>query len=96
MTQFGGFLEVVGPLGGLDIAMHLLDLGAKRLHFPDNVPLAFPLGFHRIRAGFQVRDLFPDIGQPRRARLVLLFRERRFLDLKLHDPTRDRVELRRH
>jgi hypothetical protein len=96
VAQLGRSVEVVGALGLLHVAAHLLQFRAQLLDPPDRVPLRLPLGTHRIGLGAQVGELLAQLVEPgNRCRVVLLL-ERRLLDLQPHDLAGDLVELRRH
>ena len=96
VAQLGGPVEVVAPLGVLDLPAHLLELLAQRLELVDRLALGLPLRAHRVRLGPQVGELLAQRLEPLLARLVLLLLQRRLLDLELHHTARDRVELLRH
>ena len=96
VAQLGRPVEVVGALGLLDLAAHLLELLAQRLELVDRLALGLPLRAHRVGLRAQVGELLAQRLEPLLARLVLLLLERRLLDLELHDPPGDLVELLRH
>ena len=80
----------------LDLPAKLLELLAQRLQLVDRLALGLPLRGHRIRLCAEVGELLAQCLEPLLARLVLLLLERRLLDLELHHPPRDLVELLRH
>ena len=51
VAQFGGTVEVIGPLGLLNLPAGLLQLGAQLLNPPDRLALGVPLRAHRVGLG---------------------------------------------
>ena len=96
VAQLGALVEVVLPLGGLDLLAHLLDLLPQGADLLDRPLLGLPLRPHGVGLGLQVRQLAAEVLQPLLARLVLLLLEGRLLDLELHDAAGHLVELLGH
>ncbi len=96
VLELGRPVEVVVALGDLDLPAHLLDLLAQAAHLVDRFALLLPLGAHGVRLPLQVGQLLAQRLEALLRRLVLLLLERRLLDLELHHPAGDLVELGRH
>ena len=88
--------EVVGALGLIGFEADPLDLLAQRLHLLQRLTLGLPLGPHRICLGAQIGKLLAQLFQALLAGLVLLFGQRRLLDLETSHPSCQLVELGRH
>ena len=74
----------------------MLYLLTEPAHFIYGILLAFPLGAHRVRLGFEICQLLPELLQALLAGLVLLLAQGRRLDLQLHHAARHLVQLSRH
>ena len=82
--------------GLLDGHLYFFDLLFDAAQFGDGLLFCFPTGAELLLLRFQVGELFLQFGQPVARRRVVFFAQRLPLDLQLHDPARDFVELRRH
>ena len=89
-------VEVVGALRALNLGVGALDLLAQVLHAADLLLLVLPLGLHLAEFGAQVGQLLLDLREVLVRELIGLLFERGLLDLQLHDPARDVVQLRGH
>jgi len=93
VSQLDGTIEVIAPLGVLDVAPDLLDLLPQCLELVDRLPFGLPLRRHRVGLCSQVGELLAQALQPAAAGLVGLLAQRGLLDLELHHAAGDRVEL---
>ena len=96
VLQLGGFVQVVGLLGVLDLQLGLLDLFAQLLAFVQLFALGLPPGPHGVGGGAQVGQLLLQVFQTQLAGVVGFFLERGLFDLQLHDAAGQLIELGGH
>ena len=96
MPKLGRPVQVVAALRLLDLAAELLQLLAQPLQSVNCVPLGLPSRGQRVTLGPQVGQMAAQRLEPVLAGRVGLLLERGLLDLQLHHPARDLVELLRH
>ena len=88
-------VQVIRPLGLLDLDFRLVDLLAQLGHVLDRLPLTLPARTQRIPLLLQVGQLLFQLLQPLAGGLVFLLAQGLPLDFELHDATLDFVELDR-
>ena len=91
-----GSPEIALALRELRLVTEPLDLRLRLADLLDDLALALPLGLHPAGALFELGDLSLHVIEPRLARRIALLLQRLRLDLKLHEPPGDRVDLGRH
>ena len=96
VRDLGGAPEVALALRQLRFVAEPLDLGLRLADLLDDLLLALPLRLHRAGALLELGDLALHVLEARLARRVALLLQRLLLDLELHQPARDRVDLGRH
>ncbi len=96
VLQLGGAVEVVGPLGLLDLVADLLELLAQLAGRLDGRLLALPLGLEPVPLRLHVGDLLFQIGQPLLRGGIFLLLERLALDGELGDAPLEVLQLLRH
>ena len=94
--QFGRLIEVVFPLGPLDLGGDLLDLLAEFGDAADGVLLVLPFGLHLGETVLFFRQLLLQLGQPLFGAGVLFLADGRLFDLQLDDMAGDLVQFGRH
>src|SRR2546430_926070 len=95
VAQLRRALEVGLALGALGLAVRLLEALLDLAGLRDGLLLALPYGLHGRRGLAQLGQLALDRLAAGLRRLVLLLRQRLVLDLELHHPALDLVDLRR-
>ena len=95
VAQLGGTLQVGIAFGALGLGALALERLLDFAHAPDRVLLGLPLRLHRRRALLEVGELTLDRLTALARRIVLLLGHRLVLDLELHDPPLDLVDLDR-
>ena len=96
VLQLGRLGVVAGALRALDLEAHLLELLLQLAPGEDRLLLLLPVAGEAVLLLLQVGELLLELLQPFLRRLVGLLPQRLALDLELHDPALDLVELRRH
>jgi hypothetical protein len=96
VAQLGGPLEVVGALGLFQVTAQALDLLAHRAHPVDGRLLGLPLGAHGVGALLEVGHFSAQLRQTVLGGAVLFLSQGRLLDLQLHHPAGDLVQLLGH
>ena len=96
VLQLRRLVQVVLPLGFLDLFIDLLDLLTDLLDPFYGLLFIFPLDFLVGILLFQVRQFFLQMLQTLFAKPVFFFFQRRLLNLHLHDFAPQLVKLRRH
>ena len=96
VLQLGGLVQVVLPLGLLQIGVGLLQLLPELLDLADGVFLVLPLGLFGVELVPQLGQLLLELGQVLPGQGVVLLLEGGLLDLELDDLPLDDVQLGGH
>ncbi len=93
VLQTGGLLQIAASLGLFELPLGLFHLLLEGLDVVDPAFFRLPLGGQRAVSLFEVRHLLFDVLEPLFAGRIGLFFEGLPLDLELHDPAADAVQL---
>ena len=96
VLQLGGLVEVIFPLGALQLGVGGVQFFAELLHLADGVLFVLPLGLLGVKLLPHLGQFLLDLGQMLLRELVVLLLEGGLLDLVLDDLPLDDVQLRGH
>ena len=96
VLQLGRLVQIVFPLGPVDLDLRLLDLLAKRPQCLHGTLFLLPLRLHRVGLGPQIGQLLLELLEAPLGRIVRFFFQGLALDFQLHDPPQRFVQLRGH
>jgi hypothetical protein len=96
VLQLGRFRVVARALGALDLEAHLLEALLERARSLDRVLFLVPLRGQPRAIFLECRQLLLELAEALFGRLVRFLPQCFALDLELHDPALDLVELGRH
>ena len=96
VLQLGGPVQVVLPLGLLQLGVGALQLLPELLHLADGVLLVLPLGLLGVELVPHIGQFLLDLRQMLLRQLVGLLLQGGLLDLVLDDPPLDHVQLGGH
>ena len=88
-------VQVIGPLGALDLRVDPLDVLPQLRDLADGFLFGLPPGLHGVEFIPLLRQLPLHLFQMRPGQLIVVLLQGRLLDLQLHDPAPDIVQLRR-
>ena len=96
ILELCGPVEVVLPLGLLQLGVGLLQVGAQLLHLPNGVLLILPLGLFGVELIPHLGQFLLDVRQMLLGQLIRLLLQGGLLDLMLNDPAADHIQLGGH
>ena len=96
VLQLGGLLQVVLPLGLLQVGVSLFQILTQLLHLADGILLVVPLGLLGVELLPHLGQFLLDLGQMLLRQLVRLLLQGGLLDLVLDDLPADHVHLCGH
>ena len=96
VLELGHLVEIVGPLGGLDLLANLVNLLADFAGGFDAAPLRLPLGLEGVPLGLEIGQLFFEGFEPLLGGGVLFLFEGLPLNLQLENAPLEVFQLLRH
>ena len=94
--KLGGPIQVILSLGLLDGLLNFLNFLFQTAQTLDRLFFRFPTSAQLLLLRFEIGELFLELGQTLTRGRIALLAQRFTLDLQLHDPARNFVELGRH
>ena len=96
VLKFSSLVQIIIPLSQLNLLVQVFNLFTQALQLLNILLLIVPFSLLNLEIFSQFGNLMGNVLQPFLTELVVLFLQSSFLNLQLHDLTRNLIQLCRH